>query len=205
MAAIPALCPNGHLFTVPNFIGGSVQGLRMSGNTTTCPRCGARAAMADGEFDMQDDVLTFVTGPEWSRQLIEYFRIQIRENPPTSAEALAQELADSGDPLMIRLAQWVREHRDALVIGVLLAVVSVVLQVAADRLMHADDNISPREMDQIIERAEQRGEERAERNDAQQPPDDGAGPGDYSNEEPGGARDARGPGEPEAGDAQPPT
>jgi hypothetical protein len=68
MAGILAHCDAcERTFEDQKLIGGSGnRGVRikMIGGTTTCPACGRQARILDGEYRMDDDIVTFLTGPQ---------------------------------------------------------------------------------------------------------------------------------------------
>ncbi len=93
---IPALCSScGALFASRAFnISGDVKNLTLSGNKETCPFCGAWADIADGVFDVADNVLSIVSAPNITKQMLGAFGKAVKKayevkKPP---EELATEV-----------------------------------------------------------------------------------------------------------------
>ena len=70
---VPTVCDHcGWRGLAPGVIGGSVQGLEMTGNRYLCPECGRWARIVDGTYDIDDDVFTMTGGSEQSwREFVE--------------------------------------------------------------------------------------------------------------------------------------
>lgn len=76
MANVPVVCDNcGALFIMPNLIGGSGGGqITMVGNSAgPCPACGGMGHIPDGTYRLENDTLTFLQGPERTREELSRF------------------------------------------------------------------------------------------------------------------------------------
>ncbi len=95
-AQIPASCPScGALFASRAFaISGSIKNLTLIGNKETCPFCGGWANIADGVFDVAGNVLSVVSAPNITKQMLAAFSAAVtkayEEKKP--AEELAKEV-----------------------------------------------------------------------------------------------------------------
>lgn len=72
MVFIPAVCARGHVF-IPRsmLIQGNVRGLRLQDNSVgACPRCGAPAALIDGDFDVKDDEIITLDAPQRTKDAL---------------------------------------------------------------------------------------------------------------------------------------
>lgn len=72
---IPAHCPNcGAIFKSRLVsVSGNVTGLKLSGNKESCPYCGSMANTADGVFDITNNILSVVSSPEITKQMLSEF------------------------------------------------------------------------------------------------------------------------------------
>lgn len=93
---IPALCPScGALFASRAFnVSGNVKNLTLSSNKETCPFCGGLADIADGVFDVAGNVLSVVSAPSITKQMLAAFSAAVKKayeekKPP---EELAKEV-----------------------------------------------------------------------------------------------------------------
>lgn len=95
-ALIPVSCPNcGALFASRAFhISGNVRGLTLSGNRETCPFCGGMAHIADGVFNVANNVLSVVSAPNVTKQMLAAFEkaVQVAYANKTAPEQLAKEV-----------------------------------------------------------------------------------------------------------------
>lgn len=95
-ALIPVSCPHcGSLFASRAFhISGNVQGLALSGNKETCPYCGSMAHIADGVFNVANNVLSVVSAPNITKQMLAAFEAAVKKAyaEKTAPEQLAKEV-----------------------------------------------------------------------------------------------------------------
>lgn len=64
MVALPAICRNGHVFDGPIEIHGRVKGLTLGDiKVHGCPYCGATAVVPPGTFDVDEELVTILSGP----------------------------------------------------------------------------------------------------------------------------------------------
>jgi hypothetical protein len=93
---IPVSCPHcGALFASRAFhINGNVQRLMLSGNRETCPYCGNMAHVADGVFNVAKNVLSVVSAPNITKQMLTAFEAAVRKayTEKTAPELLASEV-----------------------------------------------------------------------------------------------------------------
>lgn len=78
---IPALCSScGALFASRTIsIGGNVENLTLSGNKETCPYCGGSANLADGVFDVAGNILSVVSAPNVTKQMLAAFATAVKK------------------------------------------------------------------------------------------------------------------------------
>jgi len=69
---IPVSCPScGAVFPSRAFsFAGTVKNLHMSGNKETCPFCGAWADVAEGLFDITDNVISIISSPKITKEML---------------------------------------------------------------------------------------------------------------------------------------
>ncbi len=74
---------------------GNVANLTLSGNRESCPRCGQMALMADGVFNIANNVLSVVTAPNITKQMLAAFESAVTKTQKEniSTEQLASEVA----------------------------------------------------------------------------------------------------------------
>jgi hypothetical protein len=128
--------------------GGNVK-LTLSGNKESCPRCGHMAQMADGVFNIANDVLSVVTAPNITKQMLAAFGTAVtkaqKENTPT--EQLAAEV-EKIDPSFGEAVRKAGANNATKVVGllVLLAAIkscSVDVKLDANRLIEQITNSPP--------------------------------------------------------------
>ena len=97
MVTIPAVCLScGALFPsrFASLFGGTNVNLTLRGNAETCPYCGRLAHVADGVFHIAGDILTVVSAPHITREMLAALSAAVRKayqdkKPP---EEVAQEV-----------------------------------------------------------------------------------------------------------------
>ncbi|MER8753533.1 hypothetical protein NKH57_30790 [Mesorhizobium sp. M1050] len=74
MANLPGYCPScGTIFSVPNIVGGGGNvRITMIGNVINCPnpKCGKTARLADGEFNINANEASLISGPPLTRTIL---------------------------------------------------------------------------------------------------------------------------------------
>ena len=76
MAQFPAYCQNCKIvFPATLLSADNVTDLTIRNCSETCPRCGAMARIAEGTFNIQDDVISIVNAPNFTKQLIEFTKL----------------------------------------------------------------------------------------------------------------------------------
>lgn len=67
MKGVPTVCDAcGWSGLAPGLIGGSAEGVTLTGNRYLCPECGKWARIVDGTYDLDDDVFTMRSGSDQS-------------------------------------------------------------------------------------------------------------------------------------------
>ena len=109
MKGLPAHCSScGLVFLAPNLIGGSAS-VHMSGNSTNCPRCGGRAAIGDGNYQLENSRVVGFAGPAFTKLMLdrlhsvaERAKQRVKQGTAEVEEILA-EVADVSPELAQRL------------------------------------------------------------------------------------------------------
>jgi len=101
-AQIPAHCPTCGAIFQSRFLSmfaGNIGRMGLSGNKETCPFCGNMANIADGVFSIADNIISVITAPNITMQMLSEFGAVVKEayNEKTSPEDAASQ-ADSIDP-----------------------------------------------------------------------------------------------------------
>jgi len=125
---IPALCSScGALFASRAFnISGNVKNLTLSGNKETCPFCGGWADIADGVFDVADNVLSIVSAPNITKQMLGAFGAAVKKayevkKPP---EELAKEV-EKIDPSFGEIIRKSGSNKKFYLVSLLLIVAAI--------------------------------------------------------------------------------
>lgn len=131
MAEIPAICNDCDLaFLAPNLIGGSGATVKITGSTTKCPRCGGRARILDGVYELVRDVARLIDSEEIDRANLDRFnqflqQAQSRGTTPEEVEEKAAELSP-------QLREEFRKIRRSMTLGtatsLLVSIISAQLQ-----------------------------------------------------------------------------
>ena len=125
---IPALCSScGALFASRAFnISGNVKNLTLSGNKETCPFCGGWANIADGVFDVAGNVLSIVSAPNITKQMLGAFGAAVKKayevkKPP---EELAKEV-EKIDPSFGEIIRKSGSNKKLYLVSLLLIVAAI--------------------------------------------------------------------------------
>jgi hypothetical protein len=80
MVGIPVYCPNcGALFASRAFHIENARNITLIGNRETCVNCGKLANIADGVFDATNSVLTLISGPQFTADLMKAFSVLVEQ------------------------------------------------------------------------------------------------------------------------------
>jgi hypothetical protein len=153
MTGIPAFCPScGALFPSRAmgmmFGGGHVKGVTLRGNVETCPHCGGLANIADGVFDIAGDVITVVSAPRITMEMLAAFRLAVQKaytekKPP---ETLAKEV-EKIDPAFGDVIRKSGNNYLLVLLLIILAIkscsVSVGIKLDVNRLIEQMQNTPP--------------------------------------------------------------
>jgi hypothetical protein len=148
---IPVSCPHcGALFASRAFhISGNVQGLTLIGNKESCPFCGQMAHIADGVFDVADNVLSVVSAPNVTKQMLAAFEAAVKKAYAEKAapEQLAKEV-EKIDPSFGEVVRKVGKNNHLYLASLLIALAaikscSVDIKLDANRLIDQLTNSPP--------------------------------------------------------------
>ena len=127
-AVIPAHCPNcGVVFRSRLLsIGGNVKNLTLSGNMETCPFCGNRANTAEGVFDIADGVITVISAPHITEEMLRAFGAVVKTAyaEKTDPDDLAKQ-ADKIDTTLGQLVRSVSSNKTFYLTGLLLVILAI--------------------------------------------------------------------------------
>ncbi len=136
MAVIPVYCKScGTLFASRAFkISGNVRNLHLSGNRETCPVCLSMADIVDGTFDATDGVLSMISGPTLTKEILERFTTLVGRaaQKEISLDVLKKEATDLDPALGEAVAQIVAKSPSALVILLLVTLMLKSCHVSVD-------------------------------------------------------------------------
>ena len=125
---IPAHCPNcGALFRSRLLsISGNVKNLTLSGNTETCPKCGNQARIAEGVFDIADGIITIVSAPPITKEMLARFGdIAIKAYEEKADPEILAKQADEIDPTLGKLVRSLGSNKPLYLTGLLLLILTI--------------------------------------------------------------------------------
>ena len=119
MVLIPAQCQNpkcGFMFQPQGGIEASgATNLTMSNNRTNCPKCGGAARFIDGEMNVHDGAIELLSGPAWSRDLLEELRLTlvrvVRDAPDDPIAEVESVSSVLGKRLRRNTEGWTRDQK----------------------------------------------------------------------------------------------
>jgi hypothetical protein len=123
---IPAKCKScGYNYTSNSIHIENSFGVTLSGNTETCPRCGARAQLQSGTYDFVGDVISAFRAPGMSREKISTLKAlaEKAKNGEITAED-AVENANKIDPAIQRMLKTAQDR--GITIGDLLTLITLI-------------------------------------------------------------------------------
>lgn len=80
-------------------ISGNIQGLKLRNNSETCPYCGGIAFVADGIFDIANDVISVINAPSFTKEMLQKLGgavVDAYRNPEKTDELI--KFTESIDP-----------------------------------------------------------------------------------------------------------
>ncbi|MFJ2318432.1 hypothetical protein ACIOTN_17220 [Glutamicibacter sp. NPDC087661] len=98
MNQIVALCPDHGTFP-SRLVGGTINGLTLSGNIESCPICGKPSKTIEGTFNVGPDYIQVLQAPTWTKDVLAGLRDAVKN---TKAQA---ELAATNDQLFEAIEQ----------------------------------------------------------------------------------------------------
>lgn len=115
MVGIACKCTQcGNEFSAPNFISASGPGtirIKMSGNTTRCPKCGSPAKILDGTFSANNSDLEIENASDETRRVYERLNLlkkKAEEDPSSvTVDEVVKELGITSRPLSLFVARMI--------------------------------------------------------------------------------------------------
>lgn len=131
----PARCKTcGHLFEAPNLIGGHGGTVTLKGNITNCPKCGRDAEILDGTYELMDNQLSLVSGPQRTVELLQTLQAIIEQDRAKGVapeETLKKVQAQADKTTLARALSLFRDPGTAGAAGVLQTIIAVAALVYA--------------------------------------------------------------------------
>ena len=128
MASIPSHCHScGAIFPSRLIsISGNVKGLELSNNSETCPNCGGRAFLAEGIFDIAEDVISIINAPSFTKKMIEKLGVAVVEayKDPNKTDDL-HKVAESIDPEIAEAVKRVTSKGNLALVGLFLLAMAI--------------------------------------------------------------------------------
>lgn len=128
MAFIPSYCNScGAIFPSRMLsIEGNVKGLQLSNNSETCPNCGERAYLAEGIFDIADDIISIIKAPAITKEMMKKLGMAVIEaykNPEKTDEL--QSIAESIDPEIANAVKKITSSNKLTLVGLFLLAMAI--------------------------------------------------------------------------------
>ena len=128
MATIPSHCHScGAIFPSRMIsIEGSVENLTLSNNSESCPHCGGRAYLANGVFNIANDVISVISAPRFTMEMLQKLGAAVAEayNDPSKAEQL-NEVAESIDPELASVVSKITSGDRLAMVGLFLLAMAI--------------------------------------------------------------------------------
>jgi hypothetical protein len=128
MAKIPSHCHScGAIFASRMIsIEGNVKGLTLSNNSETCPYCGGIAYLADGVFNIADDVISILSAPSITKDNLRKLGVAVIDayKDPSKSENLIK-IAESIDPDVANAVRAVTSNKSLALVGLLLFAMAI--------------------------------------------------------------------------------
>ena len=128
MATIPSHCHScGAIFPSRIIsIEGNVQNLTLSNNSESCPFCGGRAYLADGVFNIANDVISVISAPRFTFEMLHKLGVAIAEayRDPSKTDQLNQ-VAESIDPELAQVVKKITSGNRLTMVGLFLLAMAI--------------------------------------------------------------------------------
>ncbi len=123
MAKIPSHCHScGAIFPSRILsIECNVHNLTLSNNSESCPFCGGRAYLADGVFNIANDVISIISAPKFTLEMLQKLGAAVAEayKDPSKADQLNQ-VAESIDPELAKVVKKITSGNRLTMVGLFL-------------------------------------------------------------------------------------
>ena len=128
MAFIPSHCQNcGAIFPSRLIsIEGNVKNLQLSNNSETCPNCGGRAFLAEGIFDIANDIISIIKAPTFTKEMMHKMGMAVIDaykNPEKTDELLS--VAESIDPEIAKAVKKITSGNKLTLVGLFLLAMTI--------------------------------------------------------------------------------
>lgn len=128
MTTIPSHCHScGAIFPSRMIsIEGSVQNLTLSNNSETCPHCGGRAYLANGVFNIANDVISIISAPRFTMEMLQKLGAAVAEayKDPDKTQQL-NEVAESIDPELAGVVRKITSGNSLSMVGLFLLAMAI--------------------------------------------------------------------------------
>lgn len=128
MATIPSHCHScGAVFPSRMIsIEGNVQGLTLSNNSESCPFCGGRAFLADGVFNIANDVISVISAPRFTFEMLQKLGVAVAEAyKDPSKTAQLNEIAETIDPELAGVVKKLTSSNRLTMVGLFLLAMAI--------------------------------------------------------------------------------
>lgn len=128
MATIPAHCTScGAIFSSRAIsIEGSVHNLTLCNNSETCPCCGGRAFLAEGVFNIANDVISVISAPTITLEMLKRLGVAVQEAYKDSNKvSQLNEVAASIDPEIAKVVSTITSSNKLATVGLFLLAMAI--------------------------------------------------------------------------------
>jgi len=128
MALIPSHCHScGAVFPSRAYaFSGNMKGLHLHQNRESCPYCGGHAYLAEGVFDIAENIITIVSSPEITKEMLRKLgiaAINAYKNPENTNDLLS--LAKSFNPEIGEAIEKVTKSNSLTIVGLFLLAMAI--------------------------------------------------------------------------------
>jgi hypothetical protein len=128
MTTIPSHCHSCGAIFASRFISieGSVKNLTLSNNSETCPNCGGRAFLANGVFDIANDVISIISAPSFTKEMLSKLGVAVAEayKDPSKTEQL-NSIAEGIDPELAKVVKKITSGNKLTMVGLFLLAMAI--------------------------------------------------------------------------------